>query len=273
MSLRHFLPPLPSLSPASPSFFHLALAYYTVTLPCLPIRDAATFWLRAREAKRQTLVAAKSKLVVGKALVEARERRNRAVEWAIKDDEAEKKEKSKKQQGSGGLVGLGLNLAGTMDRQATILSLPPKEEFNALPGGFVAPFTPPQSPSESLHNLISSTTSSPASTTQSTPTFPAPSVPPTKPTTPTNAPLLGLSLLGNLDAIYSHASYHPPTLSLSTLTTGSRQRSGASLLFGYTFAGKLWLSLGYDERGVEERAMRGLWEGIVQAVGKWLTTC
>ncbi|KAK0481727.1 hypothetical protein IW261DRAFT_1550776 [Armillaria novae-zelandiae] len=34
----------------------------------------------------------------------------------------------------------------------------------------------------------------------------------------------------------------PPKPALHTLTTGSRQRAGGMLLFGYTFVGKLWIS-------------------------------
>lgn len=48
-------------------------------------------------------------------------------------------------------------------------------------------------------------------------------------TAPSRA-LVGLSLLGNLDGIYKHANYAP--LTLHTLTTGSRQRSGGMLIFG-----------------------------------------
>lgn len=53
---------------------------------------------------------------------------------------------------------------------------------------------------------------------------------------PPCAALVGLSLLGNLDAIYNHAAF--PKVEVHTLTTGSRQRAGGILLFGYTFAGK-----------------------------------
>lgn len=70
--------------------------------------------------------------------------------------------------------------------------------------------------------------------------------------------LVGLSMLGNLDGMYNHASY--PSLQLHTLTTGSRQRPGASLLFGYTFKGRLWVSLGYDELGFKED---------VDGIGEW----
>jgi hypothetical protein len=46
--------------------------------------------------------------------------------------------------------------------------------------------------------------------------------------------LMGLSMLGNLDGMYKHASF--PEIQLTSLTTGSRQRPGALLLFAYTFA-------------------------------------
>ncbi|KAF8600776.1 hypothetical protein BDV93DRAFT_525206 [Ceratobasidium sp. AG-I] len=57
-------------------------------------------------------------------------------------------------------------------------------------------------------------------------------------TAPSTA-LMGLLLLGNLDATYKHAMYGD--IKLHSLTTGSRQRAGAMLLFSHTFAGKLWL--------------------------------
>ena len=46
--------------------------------------------------------------------------------------------------------------------------------------------------------------------------------------------LMGVSMLGNLDAMYKHAAF--PEIKLRSLTTGSRQRPGGLLLFAYTFA-------------------------------------
>jgi hypothetical protein len=83
-------------------------------------------------------------------------------------------------------------------------------------------------------------------------------------------PLIGLSLLGNLDGIYRHAVYDPAGIKLHTLTTGSRQRPGAMLLFGYTFAGKLWLSLGYDQNGYEQTTVTRFWEGLQRGVTEFL---
>ncbi|KAH7100324.1 hypothetical protein BKA62DRAFT_706675 [Auriculariales sp. MPI-PUGE-AT-0066] len=70
--------------------------------------------------------------------------------------------------------------------------------------------------------------------------------------------LLGLSLLGNLDAMYKHASY--PSIQLSTLNTGSRQRRGGMLLFAYTFAGRLWLSFGWDVHGFDATVVERFWQ-------------
>nr|XP_019007907.1 uncharacterized protein I206_07543 [Kwoniella pini CBS 10737]OCF46688.1 hypothetical protein I206_07543 [Kwoniella pini CBS 10737] len=70
--------------------------------------------------------------------------------------------------------------------------------------------------------------------------------------------LMGLSMLGNLDGMYKHSSF--PSLQLTSLTTGSRQRNGALLLFAYTFAGKLWFSLGYDKNGFPSGVIEGFWQ-------------
>ncbi|KAJ6621220.1 hypothetical protein B0H10DRAFT_2175488 [Mycena sp. CBHHK59/15] len=75
--------------------------------------------------------------------------------------------------------------------------------------------------------------------------------------------LIGLSLLGNLDGIYKHANF--PSIQLHSLTTGSRQRAGGMLLFGYTFVGKLWISLGYDEAGFDDTVER-FWDNLLTSV-------
>lgn len=84
---------------------------------------------------------------------------------------------------------------------------------------------------------------------------------------PTNA-LIGLSLLGNLDGIYKHQDFE--SVKMHTLTTGSRQRNGGMLLFGYTFVGKLWLSLGYDEEGFEKETINKFWNELQPAVDEFL---
>ncbi len=83
-----------------------------------------------------------------------------------------------------------------------------------------------------------------------------------------SAALIGLSLLGNLDGIYKHATF--PAVKLHTLTTGSRQRNGAMLLFGYTFAGKLWISLGYDSNGFAGDVVDRFWKEALDCVDEFL---
>ncbi|KAF8528124.1 hypothetical protein BU17DRAFT_39215 [Hysterangium stoloniferum] len=95
-------------------------------------------------------------------------------------------------------------------------------------------------------------------------TSPSPNPAAQMPKTPSVA-LLGLSLLGNLDGTYKHASY--PELVLHTLTTGSRQRAGGLLVFGYTFAGKLWVSLGYDE-GAFDDSVGVWWKEVVKGMAE-----
>ncbi|KAI0001682.1 hypothetical protein BJV77DRAFT_1063101 [Russula vinacea] len=96
--------------------------------------------------------------------------------------------------------------------------------------------------------------------------------PPTSDTAPPpRAPsiaLTGLSLLGNLDGMYKHAKF--PDIKLHTLTTGSRQRNGAMLMFSYTFAGKLWISLGYDENGFERDTVDLFWKNVDAAIREFL---
>lgn len=84
----------------------------------------------------------------------------------------------------------------------------------------------------------------------------------------TSTALMGLSLLGNLDGIYKHANFS--SVKLHTLTTGSRQRHGAMLLFGYTFAGKLWISLGYDENGFADGVVDKFWAECLTCVDEFL---
>jgi hypothetical protein len=91
---------------------------------------------------------------------------------------------------------------------------------------------------------------------------------PAKQKAPSTA-LMGLSLLGNLDGMYKHESFG--RIKLHTLTTGSRQRSGAMLLFAYTFVGRLWLSLGYDENGLEKDVMDRFWKNLLEAADELLT--
>ncbi|GAA5993870.1 hypothetical protein JCM5350_006826 [Sporobolomyces pararoseus] len=85
-----------------------------------------------------------------------------------------------------------------------------------------------------------------------------------------NVSLMGLSMLGNLDGIYQHSDYSKRGIELHSLTTGSRQRPGALLLFSYTFAGKLWISLGYDSNGFERGMIENWWKELLKGVDELL---
>lgn len=80
--------------------------------------------------------------------------------------------------------------------------------------------------------------------------------------------LMGVSMLGNLDAIYSHAKYH--SVELTSLATGSRQRRSAILLFAFTFNKKLEFSLGYDQNGFEAGVVEAWWEELEKAVRQFM---
>ena len=101
------------------------------------------------------------------------------------------------------------------------------------------------------------------------PVTPQEEAPPTPllPKAPSNT-LIGLSLLGNLDGIYKHQDFK--SIKMHTMTNGTRQRNGGILLIGYTFVGKLWLSLGYDEEGLEKETIDKFWNGLQDAVGEFL---
>lgn len=96
---------------------------------------------------------------------------------------------------------------------------------------------------------------------------PTESVVPLLPPAP-SAALLGLSLIGNLDATYVRTSY--PSFHLHTVTTASRQKAGGLLLLEHTFANKLWLHLCWDENGFEEGKIQKCWSSLHDVVREFL---
>jgi len=61
--------------------------------------------------------------------------------------------------------------------------------------------------------------------------------------------------------MYKHATF--PKIQMQSLTTGSRQRPGAMLLFAYTFCGKLFFSLGYDTNAYPEGSVEKFWQAML----------
>jgi hypothetical protein len=190
------------------SYWFLAIGYFNVILPAFlpPSCDdvKATFWQRAKSAKKQSADAAKHPLIVPRTLEMARERGSRARVWAKQDDD---------------------KAAGVVP--SVPLLAPPSFDNVPVPESLVESSKAP------------------------------------------STALIGLSMLGNLDGIYKHIDYRD--IELHTLTTGSRQRPGGMLLFGYTFVGKLWVSLGYDENGFDKEVVDNLWKNIIFAVDELMS--
>ncbi|WVF68181.1 hypothetical protein IAT40_002946 [Kwoniella sp. CBS 6097] len=223
---------LPSPTSSTDSFFHLAVGYFNIVLPTLlpsiPISDL--FWHRARMTKNQTIKAVKSPFVVARSRETSVVRKQRAVKWAkIDDEEAEQARNVSLQNESNAGLGLGISLPPRQEPEVTKKKAP---EVLQLPTPETTPTVPPP-PSQAQNQK--------------------------KPVVSQKA-LMGLSMLGNLDGMYKHAAF--PDLELKSLTTGSRQRSGGLLLFAYTFAGKLWFSLGYDKNGFAPGEIEGFWDEV-----------
>lgn len=112
-----------------------------------------------------------------------------------------------------------------------------------------------------------------ASRARGTP-LPAKSIPSAPPPSATSLPpapsaaLLGLSLIGNLDAVYTRSAY--PSFHLHSVTTASRQKAGGLLLLEHTFAKKLWLHLCWDQNGFAEGLIERFWDGLQSAVEEFL---
>ncbi|ORX40986.1 hypothetical protein BD324DRAFT_647886 [Kockovaella imperatae] len=227
-----------------PSYFHLAVGYFNIVLSSLipsSLSASELFWHRARQTKAQTIKAVKSPFVVARSRETNRIRRERAIKWAKIDDEEERKKQEANVAPNGGL-GLGL---GSVQPDSKITTGTP-----STPGPKFAP--------------LRATQNTPDMRAPPTPTTPSPLSKPSILPPASQKALMGVSMLGNLDGMYKHASY--PDIHLQALTTGSRQRPGGLLLFAYTFAGKLWMSLGYDVNGFQEGVIEGFWEEVQNLV-------
>jgi hypothetical protein len=194
----------PSLDEFS-SFFHLAIGYFNITLPSLlppSVTAVKLFWHRARMAQLQTAAAVKSPFVVSRARETMRVRAERAVKWAkIDDDEAK-------------------NKVVTENGGVSLVHSPPPTPIEtitcpniAIRSSSIPVLTPPALPKTS------------AKTGQISPSLLG--------DTPPQKALMGLSMLGNLDGMYEYKSFSG--LTLTSLTTGSRQRPGGLLFIAYTF--------------------------------------
>ncbi|GJN92274.1 hypothetical protein Rhopal_005304-T1 [Rhodotorula paludigena] len=224
-------------SPVDP--YHIAIGYYNIILPSFLPRDlpaSAYFWHQARSVKQQTTRATKSPLLAARTLLMALERERRSIGFERADDERREREAIE------AMVGLGISgVAAEQEKRAGAndAAQPKEEEAHVKPAGDA------QTQQQKQEHLDRSA----------------------RPKAPSTA-LMGLSMLGNLDAIYRHEQYHG--IKLDTLTTGSRQRPGALLLFAYTFAGQLWISLGHDSNGFKHGVIERWWAALLAGVEQFL---
>ncbi|GAA5838397.1 hypothetical protein JCM9279_003231 [Rhodotorula babjevae] len=226
----------PSLIKEDPpvDWYHIAIGYFNIILPSfLPrkLSPAAYFWHQCLSVKAQTARAAKSPFLAPRTALMALEREQRSIGFERADDEKRASEARAQ------LAGLGISgVEGAKEERAS-------GEQESAEEKAVEKVEPEEAAAV------------------------APVDPSARPAAPSTA-LMGLSMLGNLDGMYKHADFHD--LTLHTLTTGSRQRPGALLLFAYTFAGRLWVSLGYDENGFEPGAIERWRTALVAGVDELL---
>lgn len=73
--------------------------------------------------------------------------------------------------------------------------------------------------------------------------------------------LLGLSLLGNLDAIYKQSDYSPEVKLLSFRGASKLKKSGL-LFLAHTFRNQLEFHLIWEANGFKEGVIEKWWEGV-----------
>ncbi|GAA6006593.1 hypothetical protein JCM10207_004987 [Rhodosporidiobolus poonsookiae] len=221
--------------------YHIAIGYYNVILPSFipsSLPASTYFWHQSASVRAQTSKAVKSPFLAARTALMALERERRSIGFEKADEEKRRKEV---EDVADALLGLGISGAPAQSDEAK-----------------KAAETERVAREEALKA---------ARTLAGTKEAKEEIRPAALPKAPSTA-LMGVSMLGNLDGIYKHASYQG--VQLHTLTTGSRQRPGALLLFAYTFAGKLFLSLGYDSHGFEAGAIEAWWAELLKGVDELL---
>ncbi|GAA6061049.1 hypothetical protein JCM10212_004623 [Sporobolomyces blumeae] len=229
-------------------WYHLAIGYYNIVLPSFvpcTIPLAPYFWSLAGSVKRQTSLAVKSPFLAARTVLMALERERRSIGFERADElqaiEARRRGDDRVRDEVGeGLKGLGINLDDGAGGDHDVRGI--EEMRDEAQQAEQARHEREEAGKAEDEKVVSD------------------KVP--------NVSLMGLSMLGNLDAMYKHASYGG--IQLHTLTTGSRQRPGAVLLFAYTFAGKLFVSLGYDENGFERGVIERWWHALLGGIDELL---
>ncbi|GAA5969180.1 hypothetical protein JCM11641_007500 [Rhodosporidiobolus odoratus] len=235
----------PYLKKEEVDWYAIAIGYYNIILPSfLPssLSASAYFWHQALSVKQQTIKAVKTPFLATRTALMALERERRSIGFERADEEKRALDMNKAAEGLQGL-GIAVEADGVVEAKEMLeaQALARQEAENAA-----------KAMAELAKKGKDEATVRDKNTRSKAP----------------NTALMGLSMLGNLDGMYKHADF--PDIKLHTLTTGSRQRPGALLLFAYTFAGKLWLSLGYDSHGFEEGSIERWWDEMLKGVDDFL---
>ncbi|GAA6031973.1 hypothetical protein JCM8097_003368 [Rhodosporidiobolus ruineniae] len=238
----------PYLEKTEEDWYHIAIGYYNIVLPSfLPrtLSPSAYFWHQAQSVKQQTTRAVKSPFLAPRTALMALERERRSIGFERADEAKRQEELAGILAGLAGL-GIGTEKAPEGEKSEAEMRVEEAERI-AKEENEKAAKTLADMAKKAKEEHVKD-----------------PSVRPKAP----NVALMGLSMLGNLDGMYKHADY--PSIKLHTLTTGSRQRPSSLLLFAYTFAGKLWFSLGYDSNGFERGTVEKWWDELLKGVDELL---
>jgi len=233
LNLRPYLPTQPLLGPVTESYWFLSIGYFNVVLPSFfpsKIKTAEGDEVEGKEVERR-------------------------IFW---HRARESKRQTSKYVGSPMLLSRSRAMGRERGARAKVWAKEDDDALNAQSAA-VAPVPVPAPAPAQLSG--SGNRENPA-----TPVTAA-AVAPTNTKVPSVA-LVGLSLLGDLDRVFHHSRY--PQLTLHHLTPGSRVRGGGMLLFGYTFAGKLWLNMPWDANGFDRDGIEAFWDGLVRGVDELL---
>ncbi|GAA5849079.1 hypothetical protein JCM3766R1_002291 [Sporobolomyces carnicolor] len=220
--------------------YHLAIGYYNIILPSFyppasTVPTSTYFWHQAASVRRQTSRIVKSPFLTSRTVLMAFERERKSIGFERAAEESTRASSYLQK----GVRGLGITSDGdAVDKEIERMRREAEDGER----------TKERAKAKEQRERDSSRSES---------------------TVPKDS-LMGLSMLGNLDGIYDQGGFAERGFELDTLTTGSRQRPGALLLFSYTFAGKLWISLGYDSNGFVEGTIEAWWRELLRGVDEIL---
>jgi hypothetical protein len=219
---------------ASSSYFHLAVGYFNIVLPCLLPSTLATddlFWYRARMTKAQTTKAVKTPFLISRSRETNNVRRGRAIKWAKVDDEAATAVAAKPAE------------ADTSENASSVTQKPGPESSPAVSE---RDQEKPQEP----HGRVHARESRRDVFAQDLPHAPTPVA------------------HHRLEAAFGRPPPFRLYLCVSAARRGARTVEPKTVLTVYS--GKLWMSLGYDVNGFAPGEIEGFWKEVRDLAGEVL---